>query len=105
MGRSIRTRHAFGISTADNYISLPPGSDEYGYGEKMYTLTRLLSNRAFVTQQLPTLGGSLVVAELFFKFGSFTLEALAFLATWFVLDLVYHAVRSAIQGSSQPRTT
>ncbi|HET8679008.1 MAG TPA: hypothetical protein VFM39_02745 [bacterium] len=32
-----------------------------------------------------TLGVSLVVAEFFYKFHSFTLEALAFLATWYVL--------------------
>jgi len=29
---------------------------------------------------------ALIVAELFFKFHSFTLEALAFLTTWYVID-------------------
>jgi len=32
-----------------------------------------------------TLAASLAVAEFFYKFHSFTLEALAFLGTWYVL--------------------
>jgi hypothetical protein len=32
-----------------------------------------------------SLAGALLVAEQYFKFGSFTLEALAFLATWRVI--------------------
>ncbi|MGH2404334.1 MAG: hypothetical protein ACRDGN_07695 [bacterium] len=35
-----------------------------------------------------TLGVSLAVAEVFYKFHSFTLEALAFLATWYALRRV-----------------
>jgi len=35
-----------------------------------------------------TLGVSLTVAEVFYKFHSFTLEALAFLATWYALRRV-----------------
>jgi hypothetical protein len=68
----------------------------------MYTLTRLLSRKALVRQQVPTLGGSLLVAELFYKFGSFTLEAVAFLGTWFVLDAVYTAVSDPRDRSDQP---
>ena len=33
-----------------------------------------------------------VIAETFYKFHSFTLEAAAFLATWYVLRLVARAV-------------
>lgn len=32
---------------------------------------------------------SLYVAEMYFKFGSFTRECLAFLALWYTLDWVY----------------
>lgn len=39
--------------------------------------------RAIMTRELPTLVFALVVAELWFKFGSFSLEALAFLAVWY----------------------
>jgi hypothetical protein len=35
---------------------------------------------------------SLVIAELFYKFHSFTLEALAFLATWYVLGGIAEAL-------------
>jgi len=37
---------------------------------------------------LATLAVSFVVAELLYKFHSFTVEAAAFLATWYVLRLV-----------------
>ena len=47
--------------------------------------------------QGPALAGSIVLAELFYKFHSFTLECLAFLATWFVLD-------AALQGSRRKQT-
>jgi hypothetical protein len=33
---------------------------------------------------------SFVIAELFYKFHSFTLECVAFLVTWFVLDAALH---------------
>ena len=52
----------------------------------MYTLLRTTPPRVLVTTQAPAIAGALVLAELFYKFHSFTLELLAFLATWFVLD-------------------
>ena len=52
----------------------------------MYTLIRSLSSRALLARQAPVLVGSLAIAEMVYKFGSFLLEAVAFLATWFVLD-------------------
>ena len=36
---------------------------------------------------------ALVIAELFFKLGSFTAECLAFLATWYLLSLGYSAFK------------
>lgn len=52
----------------------------------VYTLIRLIPLRQLVLEQVPALGGSLFIAELFYKFHSFTLECIAFLATWYVLD-------------------
>jgi hypothetical protein len=52
----------------------------------MYTLIRLIPLRHLLLEQMPALGGSLLIAELFYKFHSFTLECIAFLATWYVLD-------------------
>ena len=54
----------------------------------MFALTQNLPARELLLYQTPTLGLSLVIAELFYKFHSFTLECVAFLATWYVLDLV-----------------
>jgi hypothetical protein len=39
-----------------------------------------------------TLAASLTVAEVFYKFHSFTLEALAFLATWYALRRAARAI-------------
>lgn len=38
-----------------------------------------------------TIGIAFVIAEMFYKFHSFTLEAAAFLATWYVLRIVARA--------------
>ncbi len=52
----------------------------------MYTLIRMMPLRQLLLEQVPALGASLVIAEQFYKFHSFTLECVAFLATWFVID-------------------
>jgi hypothetical protein len=54
----------------------------------MYTLLRLLPPKRLVIEQLPALLTAWIIAELFYKFHSFTLECAAFLATWLVLDAV-----------------
>ena len=60
----------------------------------MYSLFKLLSTRSILTKQLPTFGIAFVVAEIFYKFHSFTLECIAFLVTWFVLDAVATVIES-----------
>ena len=52
----------------------------------MYTLTRSIPFTQLVFAQGPALGSALLIAELFYKFHSFTLECIAFLVTWFILD-------------------
>ncbi|MEJ2273075.1 MAG: hypothetical protein P8Y01_00620 [Woeseiaceae bacterium] len=51
----------------------------------MFGLVKALDTNTLLYHQLPTLGASLMIAELAYKSGSFSLEAIAFLATWFVL--------------------
>lgn len=63
----------------------------------MYTLTRLLTVREFLLQQAPTLVVSLALAEVFYKFGSFMLEAVAFLVTWYVLDAARQFITDSMQ--------
>jgi hypothetical protein len=53
---------------------------------RMYTLMRLMPLRDVLLEQVPALMGALILAEVFYKFRSFTLECLAFLGTWYVLD-------------------
>ena len=60
----------------------------------MYTLLRSLTGKGMVIGQVGALGGALTIAELFYKFHSFTLECIAFLATWYVLDLLLSRVRA-----------
>ena len=55
----------------------------------MYTLIRSMPFRQLLSQQIPALGSSLFIAELFYKFHSFLLETVAFLATWFVIDFAF----------------
>jgi hypothetical protein len=51
----------------------------------MYHLTKSGGLR-LAAQELPTGTCALVVAEMFYRFHSFTLECLAFLATWYVFS-------------------
>lgn len=59
--------------------------------------------RAVLTRDLPTLVFALVVAEVWFKFGSFSLEALAFLAVWYgasaALEAAVAAARRLTRGT------
>ena len=54
----------------------------------MYMQIQQLGIREWLVRQSPVLVGSLAIAEIFYKFGSFLLEAVAFLITWFFLDAI-----------------
>lgn len=58
----------------------------------MYQLIRSLSTSDLLKRQLPTLATSFLIAEFFYKFHSFALECIAFLATWFVLDFIAQGI-------------
>ena len=62
----------------------------------MYTLLNLLPLRRLAAEQLPALAIAWVIAELFFKFKSFTLECAAFLATWYLLDAAVQGVKALV---------
>ena len=66
----------------------------------MYTLARTLPTRQLLVEQLPALVGAFVIAESFYKFGSFSLECLAFLSTWVVLDGLISTAASAFRRES-----
>ena len=69
----------------------------------------------FIERQLQTVAGligdhapsaaiSIVIAELFYKLHSFTLECVAFLATWYLADQLlavpYGAIRRRLRSDS-----
>jgi len=65
----------------------------------MYTLIQSIPLRRLILEQGVAFGFSLLIAELFYKFHSFTLECLAFLATWYVLDFVIQAIHKWLARS------
>jgi hypothetical protein len=60
----------------------------------MFALIRSLPARQLLLEQVPTFAVSLLIAELFYKFHSFTLECIAFLATWYLLDAVINFLKN-----------
>ena len=60
----------------------------------MYTLIRNASLSVLLSSSAPSFLIAFIVAELFFKWKSFALECLGFLALWFVLDAAFSAVRA-----------
>jgi len=55
----------------------------------MYTLIRNVGLRTGLVKEAPSLFLSMLVAESFYKFQSFTLECIAFLATWYAVSGVW----------------
>ena len=52
----------------------------------MYIMLQSIPLRRIVLEQLPALFVSFLIAELFYKFRSFSLECITFLVTWFAVD-------------------
>lgn len=52
----------------------------------MYSLISRLPTRELLLRHAPTLIGALAIAEMFYKWKSFLLEAGGFLVTWYLLD-------------------
>jgi hypothetical protein len=52
----------------------------------MYTLIHMLGIRDILVREAPALTVAFVIVEVFYKFHSFTLECVAFLATWLALS-------------------
>jgi hypothetical protein len=52
----------------------------------MFQLLSTLSQRDLLLRQAPSFSVAFLIASLFYRLGSFALESVAFLATWYVLD-------------------
>jgi hypothetical protein len=57
-------------------------------GGHMYQLIHSLTASELFKRQLPVFLVAFLIAEFFYKFKSFALEAIAFLVTWYVLDAI-----------------
>ena len=62
----------------------------------MYELIRRVTLKQLTLQELPLLVIALGIAELFYKFHSFLLEAVAFLLTWFALGALSAMMKSIL---------
>ena len=62
----------------------------------MYTIIHSSSIRTILTEHAPTLLSALLIAELFYKFHSFTLECLAFLGTWYLIDSLRYLIMNKL---------
>ena len=63
----------------------------------MFSLVQSLTLRQLLLEQAPAVVGSMLIAEAFYKFHSFTLEALAFLGTWYVINGAIKFVRGLLK--------
>jgi hypothetical protein len=67
-----------------------------------HVLRRLKTLGALIGDFGPSAAASILIAEVFFKFHSFTLECVAFLATWFIVEQLvaapYRFVRDQFRG-------
>jgi hypothetical protein len=62
----------------------------------MYTLVRALPWSRLLSEQLPSLSAAWLVAELFYKFHSFSLECAAFLMTWYCFDAAVQGAKAVV---------
>ena len=58
----------------------------------MYTLFKNIPIKKILSIEFPALGFSLIMAEAFYKFGSFTLECGAFLLTWYGTSFILNTI-------------
>lgn len=58
----------------------------------MYSLLRKTTPGAVLRLELAPFAIALIVAQLFFKWGSFSLELVGFLALWWVLGYIAHHI-------------
>lgn len=62
----------------------------------MYSLFRELPAQRLALEQAPVFLLSFLIANTFYKFGSFGLELVAFMATWFLLDALFQMVKNVL---------
>lgn len=73
----------------------------------MYTFFKTTGASKLAATEAPALFSALILSELLYKFGSFTMECLAFLATWYSISFVLNSFKlprlNKKSGGRQPR--
>ena len=71
----------------------------------MHQMIKSQGLRRFLVKEAPSGLAALLIAELFYKFHSFVLECIGFLATWYVLSLLIDVVTHSLSrgGDAEPK--
>ncbi|SEA37889.1 hypothetical protein SAMN05660964_01446 [Thiothrix caldifontis] len=70
----------------------------------MFTLVREIYTHRLLLEQTVSFSSAFLIAESFYKFGSFGLELFAFLATWFAIDAVIQFIRYLVKPDKHSST-
>lgn len=68
----------------------------------MLEFIRSLNRNGTLVYQLPSMTAAFLIAENFYKFRSFALECLAFMATWYAIDLAVDILRKLLAKARVP---
>jgi hypothetical protein len=68
----------------------------------MFELLRHTIRNNLLPQQLLSGGTAFIIANEFYKFHSFSLECIAFLATWGVMDFVVNQISTLFRKHRKP---
>jgi hypothetical protein len=72
----------------------------------MYTLAKELGVRALLVKEAPYLLIAFIIAEMFYKWGSFTREMIGFLVTWTVISFVGNSIMAmVVRPQSSPSSS
>lgn len=63
----------------------------------MYSIFSAIGFRKLAGREAAAFCFSIIFAEVFYKFGSFTLECLSFLVTWFMAGYAISYIRSTFR--------
>ena len=68
----------------------------------MLEFIRSLNRTGTLVYQLPSMAAAFLIAENFYKFRSFALECLAFMASWYAIDLAVDILRKLLAKARVP---
>lgn len=64
----------------------------------MNKILKQLNGQEIIFELIPSMSLSIMIAEWYYKLGSFSLECIAFLVTWLITGAVFHKLRMIIHS-------